>query len=160
MGAAVEQYAAEHNGEWPEDIVAEDGRPLLSWRVRILEQLGYPELYRRFDIRQAWNSASNRAPAYTPPRVYQCPSTKGILTDESLRCATNYFLVKSAAGELQVREIGQFFVVWTRPTSLSAAEFATIERIASTMHGDTNNAAVCDSHPSRLNGTGEDGPRE
>ncbi len=146
IAAAVEQYAADHNGQWPEDIVAEDGRPLLSWRVRILEQLGYSELYRRFDTKQAWDSEINSAVGHTAPHVYRCPFANRSLTDESLRGATNYFLVESSDGGRQVRENGLFFVVWTRPTSLSAAEFTAIERVAFPMHGNANNSVAVTVH--------------
>jgi len=42
-----------------QSIKAEDGTPLLSWRVAILPFLGENELYQRFNLDEAWDSPHN-----------------------------------------------------------------------------------------------------
>lgn len=54
-------YNFDSNGDgFPIDLrTTDDGTPLLSWRVRILPQLGYRNLYDRFRLDEPWNSAHN-----------------------------------------------------------------------------------------------------
>ena len=54
-----------------------DGRPLLSWRVAILPQLGYQSLYARFRLDEPWDSPHNRALIREMPREFACPGGPG-----------------------------------------------------------------------------------
>jgi hypothetical protein len=57
-------------------IYDRQGRPLLSWRVAILPFLGSEEaaLYRRFHLKEPWDSPHNRALLAEMPKIYRCPS--------------------------------------------------------------------------------------
>jgi hypothetical protein len=47
------------NGRLPADIVDDDGKALLSWRVRLLPDIGRQELYDRFHLGEPWDSPHN-----------------------------------------------------------------------------------------------------
>lgn len=49
------------------------GQPLLSWRVHILPNLGYGELYEKFDLTQAWDSPHNKPLIEQIPDIYRRP---------------------------------------------------------------------------------------
>ena len=114
---AIEAYAMEHDGALPQDIVSANGKPLLSWRVRILKQLGYRELYESIDKSKAYDSPRNVSALYRMPEVFQCPSAELIYTEDGLQGSTNYLLVVSSDGSASVEEVGRLLVLWTRPPS-------------------------------------------
>lgn len=47
------------NGRLPADIIDDNGMPLLSWRVRLLPDIGQQELYDRFRLNEVWDSPHN-----------------------------------------------------------------------------------------------------
>lgn len=51
-----------------------DGKPLLSWRVRLLPFLGEEPLYREFHLNEPWDSPHNRGLIERMPDVFRCPS--------------------------------------------------------------------------------------
>ena len=60
LGKIFTRYSRE-NKHFPSAILAENGVPLLSWRVSILPYLGdqYKELYDQFKLDEPWNSDNN-----------------------------------------------------------------------------------------------------
>ena len=60
LGAVFTRYCRE-NKHFPAAILAEDGTPLLSWRVAILPYLGdqFKALYNQFKLDEPWNSDDN-----------------------------------------------------------------------------------------------------
>jgi hypothetical protein len=50
--------------------VSADGKPLLSWRVHVLPDLGYEELYREFHLDEPWDSEHNAKLVAKMPREY------------------------------------------------------------------------------------------
>ncbi len=44
----------------PHALVGKQGRPLLSWRLLVLPQMGYTSLFRLFHLDEPWNSPHNR----------------------------------------------------------------------------------------------------
>ena len=52
------------------------GKPLLSWRVRILPFLGQDALYRQFHLDEPWDSPHNRTLIDKMPAVYCLPISK------------------------------------------------------------------------------------
>ena len=57
----------------PSNIVAKDGTPLLSWRVRLLPYIDKGDLYKQFRLDEPWNSDHNKKlavqiPLFTSPR--------------------------------------------------------------------------------------------
>jgi hypothetical protein len=55
------------------NLLGKDGQPLLSWRVRILPQLGHDALHQQFHLDEPWNSAHNLALASQMPAQFQTP---------------------------------------------------------------------------------------
>jgi RNA polymerase sigma factor (sigma-70 family) len=56
--------------------VAPKLKPLLSWRVAILPYLGEDELYREFNLEEAWDSPHNKKLLKRMPKVYAAPGAK------------------------------------------------------------------------------------
>lgn len=48
------------HGQFPVDIKAEDGKPLLSWRVRLLPLMEEPYLYDKLHLDEPWDSEHNQ----------------------------------------------------------------------------------------------------
>ncbi len=74
IGEALRAYEAAHNYYPAAAITDASGRPLLSWRVAILPQLGLASLYEQFHRGEPWDSAHNLALLPRIPDVYRCPS--------------------------------------------------------------------------------------
>ena len=58
------------NGMMPRDTTDKDGKPLLSWRVAILPELGEADLYEQFKLDEPWDSKTNMAPIEKMPKVF------------------------------------------------------------------------------------------
>lgn len=59
-----------------ENICDDAGKPLLSWRVRLLPHLGEEELYKQFRLNEAWDSEHNKKLIAKMPKVYALPTLK------------------------------------------------------------------------------------
>ena len=51
------------------------GKPLLSWRVLILPQLNYKELYEQFHLHEPWDSEHNKKLIEKMPQFYRSPGS-------------------------------------------------------------------------------------
>lgn len=73
---AVKAYQ-EATGALPTDITDDLGRPLLSWRVRILPYVDEPGLYRRINLKEPWDSKPNfdLINNSNTSRLFSCPSS-------------------------------------------------------------------------------------
>jgi hypothetical protein len=58
---------------FPTDIVDERGKPLLSWRVRLLPFIEMDNLYKQFKLNEPWDSAHNRELVSLIPSAYTTP---------------------------------------------------------------------------------------
>ena len=132
LGLAMFNYH-EVYGEFPGDIKAKDGTPLLSWRVAILPFLEQNELYREFRRDEPWNSPHNLALAERMPDLLKHPE---LLTRPNetvyLRPVGPQFLMEGhdaiSMGEItdglsntimMVETAGSGSVPWTKPTDLT-----------------------------------------
>ena len=52
-----------------------EGKPLLSWRVHILPELGEGELYKQFHLDEPWDSEHNKTLISQMPAVFLDPSS-------------------------------------------------------------------------------------
>ncbi|PQO31757.1 DUF1559 domain-containing protein [Blastopirellula marina] len=73
---ALRAYHDEFGSLPPASTHDEKGQPLVSWRVLILPQLGYHEIYAQYDQSQPWDSPANLAWAKRTPTPYQDPLQK------------------------------------------------------------------------------------
>ena len=65
----------EQNGAFPPTfLVDSEGKPLHSWRVLILPQLGHQELYDKVKLDEPWDGEHNKQFHETDVPFYQCPS--------------------------------------------------------------------------------------
>jgi prepilin-type processing-associated H-X9-DG protein len=79
IGLALHNYHAS-KGHFPRAAISDrQGKPLLSWRVAILPFLGSEEaaLYRRFHLKEPWDSPHNRSLIAEMPATFRCPSETG-----------------------------------------------------------------------------------
>ncbi len=77
IGIAMHNYHNDHNVFPPAAIVDRNGKPLLSWRVAILPQLGEHELYNQVKLDEPWDSPNNKRLLDRMPKVYAPPGEKG-----------------------------------------------------------------------------------
>src|SRR5262245_10155586 len=92
IGRALVAYEKNH-GYLPQAASDRDGDLLVSWRVLILAELGYPELLARFKLDEPWSSKANILLVdYIPPE-YQSP--------ERFDNKTNYLAVVGQNGAFE-----------------------------------------------------------
>jgi hypothetical protein len=72
IALAVHMYHTTH-GKLPADIVDEEGKPLLSWRVQLLPYLEQQALYDAMKLDEPWDSEHNIKFAETIIATYQSP---------------------------------------------------------------------------------------
>jgi hypothetical protein len=106
LGLAMHEFQEAH-GHFPAGAITDrEGRPLLSWRVALLPQLGYQSLYDEFHLDEPWDSPHNLALMRRMPEIYACPSLDG---DRS--SSTTYQVVVGPKPELG--SVGTLFE-WNR----------------------------------------------
>jgi prepilin-type processing-associated H-X9-DG protein len=70
IGQALHLYH-EVNGKLPPAVVRDkDGRPLYSWRVLLLPYLEHMQLYKQFNLEEAWDSPHNKKFLEQTPKCY------------------------------------------------------------------------------------------
>jgi type II secretory pathway pseudopilin PulG len=74
IGLGLHSYNAQHE-RLPANIVDENGKPLLSWRVRLLPYLDESDLYDQFKLDEPWDSEHNRQLIPLMPVVFRNPSS-------------------------------------------------------------------------------------
>jgi hypothetical protein len=62
--------AHEQSGHLAHDIADKDGKPLLSWRVRILPYIEEAELFKAFKLDEPWDSENNKKLVGKLPKFY------------------------------------------------------------------------------------------
>ncbi|MFO0906098.1 MAG: DUF1559 domain-containing protein [Pirellulales bacterium] len=139
ISAALKAYHDRHGEYPPPYLVDAAGKPMHSWRVLILPELGEHELYRQYKFTEPWDGPTNFALQMRMPAVFGCPSDPSNVT----RSDTSYVaLVGSktmfpatgkrkaadvrdgAADTLLVVECHESGIPWTAPRDASAASLA------------------------------------
>lgn len=72
---AMRNYHDKHGSFPPAYTVDEDGNPLQSWRVLILPELGYQDLYDKINLEESWESETNRQFHEQMPHEFSCPAS-------------------------------------------------------------------------------------
>jgi hypothetical protein len=71
LAIAFHEYADQHRGELPPAaVVGPDGKPLYSWRVLLLPQLGEKKLFEQFKPGEAWDGPNNKKLRAQMPKVF------------------------------------------------------------------------------------------
>jgi prepilin-type processing-associated H-X9-DG protein len=155
LGRALLEYH-EVERHLPAPVIADgDGKPLLSWRVAILPQLGYRSLYERFHRNEPWDSPHNRALLPEMPKMFACPGGPDRRTG-----LTGYLVVVGPKAEMgsvntpfeptRGADFQEFFdgtsntvlvfetdvlVPWTKPEDLQWSPDGPLPRLASPHDG-------------------------
>lgn len=135
IAAALQSYHDQYGCFPPASIADKNGKPMHSWRVLILPELGYESLYKKYDFSLPWNDPANQMVAQQMPRVFACPGN----ADSFANHETQYMVLvgKNTAfpGPDQSTRLSQFQdgpdatillvetaisgVLWTDPSDLS-----------------------------------------
>ncbi len=75
IAQALNAYAADHGTYPPPTVYGPAGKPLYSWRVLVLPYLGEEVLYKRFRLKEPWDSQQNAALTPLCPKVFVSPGT-------------------------------------------------------------------------------------
>jgi hypothetical protein len=129
ISKALLAYMKKH-GNLPPAEYSIDGRALLSWRVLILDELGYPELRKQFGD-DAWDTPRNKLLLdYIPPE-YQSPER----TDNK----TNYLAVVGG-GLCSIRNMGSGPI---RSRTAPTIRWRSSKSTTSTPSNGPNPASTC-----------------
>ena len=77
----------QRNQKFPTSILAEDGTPLLSWRVALLPTIGQNELYKKFKLDEPWDAPTNKPLLEEMPSIFAA----GELVTEKNKTILRYF---------------------------------------------------------------------
>jgi hypothetical protein len=91
LALALDAYQGDFGSYPPAFVVGSDGKPWHSWRVLVLPYLGSDasELYKRYDMNQAWDSPQNSQLLASMPDVFSSPADDVALS----RFETSYVAV-------------------------------------------------------------------
>lgn len=89
-------------------LATRNGNPPHSWRILVLPELGYTELYAQYNFDEPWDSAANLKVLAQMPRIFTCSN------HESTDC-TSYFLHLDGTGGFSVFERNGLGIPWTKP---------------------------------------------
>lgn len=92
IAEGLNAYQAKYGTYPTPDVTDATGKKLLSWRVLILPFIGYEDLYKRFQLDQAWDSPANSALVKEMPAMYGSPNSDDALDSFE----TNYVLLTGA----------------------------------------------------------------
>jgi hypothetical protein len=84
IGSAIRGYGYEHDFFPPAAITDKKGKPLLSWRVAILQQLKQDELYKQFRFDEPWDSEHNSKLSGRMPKVFSNPQAPSSSLEKGL----------------------------------------------------------------------------
>lgn len=154
IGHALLAYEDRHDRLPPAVEFDASGRPMHSWRARILQHLDRPDLAARYDWNQPWNGPGNAAVVAASLPCYNCPSVQRDAT-----APTRYFAVvgpgtfwdapRGSWGRPDSRiilvESAQGDIAWAEPKDIDREQFLA------GIHGPTDDGPGIQSpHPGGL----------
>ena len=87
-------YEESHQSFPAHAIYSKDGKPLLSWRVAILPQVGEKELYKKFHLDKPWDSPNNK------PLIAMMPALLKDLNGKALGAGKTRYVVPVGKGTM------------------------------------------------------------
>jgi hypothetical protein len=141
------------NSGFPTDILDNNGKPLLSWRVAILPYIDN-NLFEQFHLDEAWDSDNNKKllelmpKIFEPVRVkadkgktfYQCFSGNGaLISSKPTKIAS---ITDGTADTFAVVEAGEA-VEWTKPVDIAFDPKKPLPKLGGMFDGNFH-AAFCD----------------
>lgn len=88
IGVALQDYEDRCGSFPPAYVLNEQGQRWHSWRVLLLPDLGYTDLYDQYRFDEPWNGPHNRQLLAQMPAVYGCP-----VDGKRAQGITNYFAI-------------------------------------------------------------------
>lgn len=139
IGLALHNYHDQH-GELPRDILDDDGKPLLSWRVHLLPYLGEKALFDQLRLDEAWDSPVNKqlewkvpsafrsraTPVFTKVTHFQKPIGPGTVASEGVAKFDD--IADGLANTIAVVEAAKG-VPWTQPADLAIDSEGPLENL-------------------------------
>jgi hypothetical protein len=131
LAGALQAYHRQHGHLPPPAVYAADGRPLLSWRVLLLPQLGEEELFKQFHLDEPWDGEHNRSLLENMPDVYEsgnpvrishCTFYQAVVGPGTLFEGRQGVLLESirdGASQTVLLAEGREPVPWTKPQELA-----------------------------------------
>ncbi len=160
---AVHNYADRHRRLPAHANYSEAGKPLLSWRVLILPELGEEALYKQFHLDEPWDSEHNRQLISQMPELYLDPSSRHSPEDGK----THYLGAKGEGLAFSGTERGRYFAgirdgtaftimilqvndqraaTWTKPEDWELDPKDPLKGLAGSMHPGIFMAGFFDAH--------------
>ncbi|WP_182867773.1 DUF1559 domain-containing protein [Stieleria mannarensis] len=132
IGLALHNYHATYKTFPDRAIRADDGTPLLSWRVAVLPFIEQQQLYEQFHLDEPWDSPHNRQlieqmprtyadpSAIVPPghTVFQVPQGEGMMFEDSGKTRIRDITDGTSNTILAIESSAQAAVPWTKPADL------------------------------------------
>jgi hypothetical protein len=139
LGVALHVHHDEHDCFPAQAIVGRTGTKLLSWRVKLLPQLGHGELYSLFRLNEPWDSEHNKqlipkmppvfASPYMPPQLiaeglttYLVPVAENTVFGGVKATSMSYILDGTSKTIAVVEAAPDAAGIWTRPEDLEVAK--------------------------------------
>jgi len=144
-------------GFFPQDVVDQNGKPLLSWRVSILPYIEEEALYRQFKLDEPWNSEHNLKLLARMPKIYESPnlppvpgmtyykafSGPGAVLESGRRISFPRDIPDGASRTIMVIEAGPA-VPWTKPEDNPFDPKKPLPKLEPLPHGTQTNVLFCD----------------
>jgi tRNA A-37 threonylcarbamoyl transferase component Bud32/type II secretory pathway pseudopilin PulG len=105
IGLALHSYHDVYGSFPPAVVTDDDGKPLYSGRVLLLPFLDQENVYRSFDLTQAWDSPRNLAISETPVTVFMDPSDSA----NQVAGKTNYLFVSGTGTMFEADKTTRLF---------------------------------------------------
>jgi len=157
ISLAILNFVSAHM-HFPGNISDEDGKPLLSWRVAILQYMGESEqaLYKKFKLDEPWNSDHNFKLLDEMPDVYKHTKSKSSIKSvylgfdgagtmfESNKKIGFGMITDGSSNTLLVAQMNrQSAVEWSKPTDVKFTPGTAVSQLAETEDGSVI-VARCD----------------
>src|SRR5262245_5115203 len=149
IGLAFHNHADQIDGMWAADILDKDGKPLLSWRVRLLPYLEQDPLYKQFKLDEPWDGPNNKKLIEKMPKLYAPVRGKAkagetfyqTFTGEGTIFVDHKSKYKIATIPDGTSNTGLVFeagepVVWTKPADMAFDEKKALPKLGGMFDGE------------------------
>jgi hypothetical protein len=92
IAQALASYADRHGRFPPAEVHSPEGKPLYSWRVLILPELGEVGLFESFHLDEAWDSENNQVLIDKMPAIFASPAD----SNSTQANQSNYYVISGS----------------------------------------------------------------